>query len=473
MTGTDPGAAATSDDRLEADYVVVGGGAVGMSFVDVILAESDASVIMVDRKAEPGGHWNDAYSFVHLHQPSRFYGVNSTELSRGKKDECGPNSGMFELASGHEIQAYFDHVLQDVFYRSGRVRYFPMSEYLDDGRVTSLLNGVQTEVRARRKTVDARYVGSCVPSTEAAPFPVAPGVEFVPVNDLVKIGRAPSSYVVIGAGKTASDACLWLLENGVDPSAIVWIRPRDSWFFNRAGLQGGLQTLDSFATQLEVAAKAKSVEEIVRGFEATGQLLRVDRDYWPTMFRGATTTVGEMDLLRTITNVVRLGHVVRIDRDALVLENGRIPAEPGCLYVNCTARGVPYRPPVPIFDDGRITLQCVVYGGLPTFSAALTAFIELVGDGDEGKNSICRPAPITGDLVDIPRNLLTDLKVRQEWLANDRIREWMEHARLNPAAGALTVDPDDAEKQAVIGRLLAAMDPASSSLEGLLADAQG
>jgi L-2-hydroxyglutarate oxidase LhgO len=41
---------------FEADYVVIGGGAVGMSFVDVILAESDASVIMVDRRAHPGGH---------------------------------------------------------------------------------------------------------------------------------------------------------------------------------------------------------------------------------------------------------------------------------------------------------------------------------------------------------------------------------------------------------------------------------
>ncbi len=73
----------TGKSAFEADYVVVGGGAVGMSFVDVILAESDATVIMVDRRAHPGGHWNDAYLFVRLHEPSGFYGVNSTELGRG------------------------------------------------------------------------------------------------------------------------------------------------------------------------------------------------------------------------------------------------------------------------------------------------------------------------------------------------------------------------------------------------------
>ncbi len=325
-------------------------------------------------------------------------------------------------------------------------------------------------MRARKKVVDARYVGSCVPSTEPPPFPVASGIDLVPVNDLVRIDQPRSTYMIIGAGKTGADACLWLLDNGVDPSAIIWIRPRDAWFFNRAGFQGGVQTLSSFATQLEVAAQARSVEEIVEGFEATGQLLRIDQDHWPTMFRSATTTAGEIELLQKIDHVIRLGHVVRIDREALVLKNGRIPTEPGCLYVDCTARGVPNRPPVPVFDGARITVQYAIYSGMPTFSAALTAFIEIVGDDDDRKNSMCSPIPITGDLVDIPRNLLTDLSVRGQWFADDRVRKWMDRSRLNPTAGAASVDPGDSEKQAVLGRLLAAMGPASSNLEELLAD---
>ena len=52
------------------DYLVVGSGAVGLAFADTLLAETDAYITIVDRHGKPGGHWNDAYSFVALHQPS-------------------------------------------------------------------------------------------------------------------------------------------------------------------------------------------------------------------------------------------------------------------------------------------------------------------------------------------------------------------------------------------------------------------
>ncbi len=59
----------------------------------------------------------------------------------------------------------------------------------------------------------------------------------VTVNDLVELGGAPSQYVIAGSGKTATDACVWLLDNGVDPDAICWVRPRDPWMLNRAVVQ--------------------------------------------------------------------------------------------------------------------------------------------------------------------------------------------------------------------------------------------
>jgi hypothetical protein len=49
-------------------------------------------------------------------------------------------------------------MLRGTFLPSGRVRYFPMSEYAMDGRVTSLLNGSQAEVRARRTSDGLRTV---------------------------------------------------------------------------------------------------------------------------------------------------------------------------------------------------------------------------------------------------------------------------------------------------------------------------
>ena len=41
--------------QIEADYLVIGTGAVGMTFVDTMLDESEANFIMVDRHHMPGG----------------------------------------------------------------------------------------------------------------------------------------------------------------------------------------------------------------------------------------------------------------------------------------------------------------------------------------------------------------------------------------------------------------------------------
>ncbi|MCE2558432.1 MAG: NAD(P)-binding protein [Acidobacteria bacterium] len=92
----------------EVDYLVVGAGAMGMAFTDTLLHESDATIALVDRLDRPGGHWNHAYPFVRLHQPSAYYGVNSRPLGENRLDASGRNAGMMELAGAHELLAYFD-----------------------------------------------------------------------------------------------------------------------------------------------------------------------------------------------------------------------------------------------------------------------------------------------------------------------------------------------------------------------------
>lgn len=88
---------------IETDYLVVGAGASGMAFTDALIADSDADVVMVDRRHHPGGHWNDAYPFVRLHQPSAYYGVNSRPLGNDRIDETGPNAGFYERATAAEV----------------------------------------------------------------------------------------------------------------------------------------------------------------------------------------------------------------------------------------------------------------------------------------------------------------------------------------------------------------------------------
>ena len=112
--------------KIEADYLIIGAGAMGMAFADEILTHTDATIVMVDKNFKPGGHWNYAYPFVRLHQTSMCYGVNSTELGGDRVDEIGFNKGCYELASGGECLAYFDNVMRRRFLTSGRVTYLPM-----------------------------------------------------------------------------------------------------------------------------------------------------------------------------------------------------------------------------------------------------------------------------------------------------------------------------------------------------------
>ena len=85
--------------RIETDYLVIGAGAMGMAFADTLVAETSATAVVVDKYHQPGGHWNLAYPFVRLHQPSAFYGVNSRPLGSDAIDRTGWNEGLYELAT--------------------------------------------------------------------------------------------------------------------------------------------------------------------------------------------------------------------------------------------------------------------------------------------------------------------------------------------------------------------------------------
>jgi len=195
------------------DYLVIGTGTAGLAFADTLIAEDPgARIAFVDRHGKPGGHWNDAYSFVTLHQPSAFYGANSLELGSGRKDTIGLNKGLYELASGPEISGYFERVMHGLL-ASGRVSYHPLCNWLGEGEFESLLSGARTGIEVRRKVVDARYYSPAVPATHKPRFAVSEGVRVVPPGALPGLWQAlqagapaPRRFVVLGAGKTAMDA---------------------------------------------------------------------------------------------------------------------------------------------------------------------------------------------------------------------------------------------------------------------------
>src|SRR2546421_4061259 len=172
------------DSKLETDYLVVGAGALGMAFVDSLIANSDADVVMVERRHRTGGHWLDSSPFVQLHQPSRYYGVNSSPLGQDRVEPEGIDTDFYERASGAEICGYFDEIMRHRFLASGRVRFFPMCDYLGDRRFRSRGGNQVTDVTGRSPVVDATHMASRVPATHPAPFDVAGGGPCVPVGGL-------------------------------------------------------------------------------------------------------------------------------------------------------------------------------------------------------------------------------------------------------------------------------------------------
>jgi hypothetical protein len=465
--------------ELETDYLIIGSGAVGMAFADTLLSESDAHITIIDRHGKPGGHWNDAYSFVALHQPSAFYGVNSTELGSRQIDTGGLNKGYYELASGSEVSGYFERVMHQHFLPSGRVSYFPMSDYLGDGRFVSLLSGEESTVAIRRKTVDATYYGTNVPSTHVPKFSVADGVLLIPPNGLPQLWQGkqarPDKYVILGAGKTAMDVGVWLLRSGARADDIIWVAPRDSWLFNRNVTQPGMeffhQTIGGQAALMEALAGSGDAEELFARLERDGVMLRIDPDSSPRMFHYATVSLAEVELLRTIKQVVRMGRVKSIDERGMTLEQGDYPLSGNAIYIDCTATAVERRPAIPQFQGDRITLQ-MIRVPQPAFSAALSAFIEANFDDDDTKNALGKPVPLPDDIAQYPAANLVNMMNQMAWMQNDKVRDWIHASRLDGFGKVIaSVKPDDAEKMEILGRFRANAMAAAGNIPKLMAQA--
>lgn len=421
---------------IETDYLVIGAGAMGMAFTDTLIDHAEVHVTIVDKRCAAGGHWNDAYPFVQLHQASLFYGVASTQLGTGEIQTSGPEAGLQIRARSSEILAYYDDILHRRFIGSGRVTFLGNCCHgEEDGHqlVTSLVSGESVRVNVRRRIVDATYLSPTIPATTPTPFGVADDIRVVPVNELAKGAEAPEEFVIVGAGKTAADAIVWLLGNGVSPDRIMWIRPRDPWMLNRAVVQPNpVVALGLAADIMESAVKAGSLDDLFLHLEAAGVMLRINRGVTPTMAKTPTLGSWELELLRTVERVVRLGRIKEIGRNEILLDEGTVPLPHGALVVHCAASGLRYPPLVPIWEPDRIRLQ-TIRSGFPCFCAALAGFVEATFEDDRERNSLCPP----NTLPDNPRNW-AEMQVRgtlaaRSYGAHPDIAAWANQCALNPA----------------------------------------
>jgi hypothetical protein len=418
---------------IEADYLVIGAGAIGLAFTDALIDHADVRVAIVDRRHSPGGHWLEGYPFVRLHQASVFYGVASTLLGGGRVQQSGPEVGLHERAGQPEILDYYARVLGRMV-ESGRVEFLPTSEY-DGHAVTSRISGERREVSQKCRVVDARYLAPTIPAETPAPFGVEDGAatRVVPVNELARLDRAPGQYVIAGSGKTATDAIVWLLSRGVDPDGICWVRPRDPWMLNRAMVQPDPAVFLGMAADIwQSAAASSSLDEVFLRLEEAGVMLRIDRAVTPTMAKTPTLAAWELEELRTIENVVRRGHLESVSTGRLNFADGSVGVPEDSVVVHCAADGLRQRPLVPVWRPDAITLQ-PIRSGFPCFGAALVGYVEATRSDDAEKNRLCPPSNLGNTLADWARMNVLGTRASQSFSAEPDIKAWADGVALNPA----------------------------------------
>jgi len=402
---------------VETDYLIIGAGAMGLAFADSLHKEQpNSKIIIVDKRSQAGGHWVDDYRFVTLHQPAAFYGVGGLRLGNGNED----------LSSHAELVNYFDAVKKKL-QETGKVKFFFMSEYVKEGLIKSVYRPNDAlNVKVQNKVVNAAYMKVTTPSTHTPNFKIDEDINLSPINYLSDLKHGFAKYCIIGGGKTAIDAIIFLIKMGVAYKNIKWIIPNDMWLWRRDVVQVGL-VADEFVKFLTVIKNSSETNEIFLKLEKEGSLLRLDRTILPQKWRCATVSIEEFSLLKQVTDIVRMGRLEHITSNSIKLQKGEINSEPDTLFVDCTANGLASRQTMPIFSPSTINLQSVLMCQ-QTFSAALLAKIESLNITEEEKNRILAPVPHPERAEDMPdilvksmENILMAIKNAPIWMRKNRL----------------------------------------------------
>jgi len=421
-TGNNQKLVTQKKELLQYDYLVVGAGTAGMSFIDTMLTENPkATIVLVDKNTTPGGHWTKADDFARLHQPSCFYGVNSLPLGKhqSKKSRRRERYDLDDRATKAEILDYYQTVLRN-FEATGRVRSFfgatydynedqdkhtihhhlthCGSEYEDlDGDDTSTKNNiVEMEVKCHKVVTVGTDV--TVPSMRKLLIPVDKTVasSFVPVNEVssrVASGRY-NHYIVFGNGKTSIDAITHMLgDKAIDPSQITWIVSQEAWYMVSDGYKNLHKAMVSTATRV---LSSEYVKKIYLGLENDGldytnsktnskiknHQINVNKNYnFPSLLKGASVTLEQLDQIRSVKNVLRLGSATSIGPHTVHLERGSLEFPPqdtllvDCMAENCygyTSFGEDFQ----IFEPNRINLGPSLGFFNISLTSAVVAFLE-------------------------------------------------------------------------------------------------
>jgi hypothetical protein len=200
---------------------------------------------------------------------------------------------------------------------------------------------------------------------------------------------------------------------------------------NRAAVQPDpVVFLGTAAAIMEAAAAASTADDVFFRLEDAGVMLRLDRSVTPTMAKVPTLALWELERLRTIERVVRLGHLRHVRPGRLVLAEGEAAIAGDAVVVHCAAPGLHYPPLVRIWGREAITLQPIGIT-FACYGAALAGYVEATLEDDAEKNRLCPPAPFSNTPVDWARQQVLGSRA-SSITAYPAIRDWADGVSLNP-----------------------------------------
>ena len=156
---------------VEADYFVVGAGALGMAFADALTDHADVRVALVDRRHGVGGHWLEAYPLRPPAPGLRLLRGRIDPARRWQLQQSGPEVGLQERATQAEILAYYLRMLDRMVESGGRVPPQLRVRRRPPRRLADLRRASRGAERCR--VVDARYLSPSIPAEKPPPFAVA------------------------------------------------------------------------------------------------------------------------------------------------------------------------------------------------------------------------------------------------------------------------------------------------------------
>jgi hypothetical protein len=239
--------------------------------------------------------------------------------------------------------------------------------------------------------------------------------------------------------------------------------------FNRALIQPDPAVfLGVGAAIFEAAAAAESLDEVFLRLEDDGVMLRIDRSVTPTMAKTPTLAQWELDELRSIEDVVRRGHLRRVDRGRLDFADGSTrQVADDAVVVHCAADGLKYPPLVPVWRPEDITLQ-PIRTGFPCFGAAVTGYVEATRTDDEEKNRLCPPSGYGDSLAQWAGMNVHGTRAALSFSAARDVKAWADGVALNPARVPAGY-PASAALDSVRERLAASTGPGLEALARLMA----